>query len=73
MRLQALRTFATTTRQDEELLRASAGGGQSFEAECLQLAVRYRLQHKRAIARGYKVADACLGALQRAVASGSTH
>ena len=66
-RLQALRGFATTTRQDEELLRTLRPEPASHRTACLRLAVQFRLQHKRAIARGYKAADACIATVEASV------
>jgi hypothetical protein len=62
--MQALQAFPTTTKQDAVLL-GEASSGQSLRDECLQLAIRYRMQHKRAIARGYKIASGCLEELAK--------
>ena len=62
--VQELATFATTTRQDSTALQALDGLGVSLERECRRLAIQYRMQHKRAVARACKLALLCLDSLE---------
>jgi len=61
----ALVAFPTSTRDDEtQLLDVGTGAaGKALGDACVQLALRWRIQHKRALANGYKRAAAGLEAL----------
>ena len=60
--VQVLASCPTTTRQDAQLL-AEAGATASFRARCLVLALQWRMQYKRALARACQHAAACTAAL----------
>jgi Rubisco LSMT substrate-binding len=68
--MQALASFPTTTRADEQHLAALQQEPATFARECWILAVQYRMQHKRGLAQGYKLASVCLDSLSAASGTG---
>jgi hypothetical protein len=60
--MQVLSGLPTTTKQDEAALAALAAD-ESFHTRCRRLALQWRVQHKRSLARAYKLAQASLSVL----------
>ena len=62
--LQELSTYKTSTREDEATLEAIQGPSADLNTLCHKLALQYRMQHKRAVARAHKRATQCLRVLR---------